>query len=219
MKGKINELISQYNVLRKEAVFENIEALLQYDSSLTVYDILEYIPEAFENTVKYPYHYEELTGQKVIYLDSLLSVLLMYQKAFNKYAELKMDEQEAADECGQTFELKCPKFPMYLCSACMQINEKIAKITELKNTTFPAAVEPMKQFEGEFVFNDVKYIIETPKTVKELILEGYKMHNCLVMRGPTIANGEWHVIFINLASKVRIKRHFSRNRFAVEYPI
>lgn len=193
--NKTAEMITKFNVLNEEDVFKHIVSLLLYNTEYSAEKLMNYLPKAMKREREIPYEYEELTGYKKIYLDTVLSILLRYNKAITKLTELS-EEDKVAAEAKMPLRRKHDIYPKYLSSNCLTINDDIARLTELKNVTFPKVVEKMKAFDGEIIFNDKKYIVDTPKSVKELILEGYLMHNCLVMRGPDIANERMRVVFI-----------------------
>lgn len=196
--NKIVEMITKFDVLNEEDVFKHIVSLLLYNTEYSVEKLMNYIPKAIKSENDISYGYEELTGSKKVHLDTILSILLRYNKAITKLTELN-EEDKIAAETKMPSRRKYDIYPKYLSSACLTINDDIARLTELKNVTFPKVVEKMKVFDGEIIFNNKKYIVDTPKSVKELILEGYLMHNCLVMRGPDIANERMRVVFIRTA--------------------
>lgn len=193
------DLIKDSNVLKEEDVFKNYVDILLYNEEYTYRKLLTYASHAIKRESEYD-DYKDLTNHSVVYLDTILSLILMYNKAITKLCVLEKDEMDLKrqfKDVAKTYNL----YPKYLSCECYRINEKIAELTELQNVTFPAAVEKMKRFDGEITFNGKKYIAETPKSVKELILEGYIMHNCLVMRGPDVARERMRIMFIRTADK------------------
>lgn len=86
-------------------------------------------------------------------------------------------------------------YPSNLFRKYDRINDEIIRMDNL-HEKYSNAVLAYINFEKEFEVGGVKYYATVPHTQKELIMEGYNMHNCLVMRNRDIASGEMKVVFI-----------------------
>lgn len=195
--NRLFELITNFPVENEEKVFEKFVEILSYNEAYTYKKLLNYIDKLIENETDKIEYYEKLTNSSTISLNSILNLILMYNKAITKLHSLNKAEIELRNKYRTNpIEEAHNWYPKYLSFTCLQVNKEIAKITEMQNIVFPAAVEKMKRFDGEIMFKGKKYIAETPKNVTELILEGYIMHNCLVMRGPDVAKENMRMMFI-----------------------
>lgn len=199
--NSLSELIEKTKVEKEEDVFEKFVEILLYNKDYTYKKLLTYVKNTIAKEAESTYQYQRLTNRSEVTLDSILSLILMYNKAITKHCLLEKDEMDLKKEFRNYERQAYNIYPRYLSNECLYINEQIARLTEMHNITFPAAVEKMKKFDGEILFKGKKYIAETPKNIKELILEGYMMHNCLVMRGPDVARENMRIMFIRTPDK------------------
>ena len=184
---EINDLIKTYDVLSKENVFKDIVSLL-YNEKYTYKKLFNYIRKQMCE-VKYDmFFYIKLTQLDKVYLDTMLSLLIRYNKAVDKAIELEKLTLKNTE--------KYDLYPRYLSYQCVKVNDHIANLNKMQYDQLPIVVKKMKRFDGSFLFDNKEFKIETPKTFKELIYEGYAMHNCLVMRGHDVADERMHVVFI-----------------------
>lgn len=127
----------------------------------------------------------EVMGINAPNKQEMLHFLVLYFKAKEKFKKITGTEYE-----GDGKEL-----PRLLLMEYNSLNDLIIKF-ESVSEGFESAVKKYSHYEKEFSFNEKTYYAIIPKTQKELIIEGYRMHNCLVMRGPDVAEGRMKVVFL-----------------------
>ncbi len=82
-----------------------------------------------------------------------------------------------------------------------ELVERFDQEIERAKSSWEKAVQKNAELETEVTVGREKYVVTVPKTVEELIAEGYMMRNCLRNRLPWILSGEMKVYFIRRASE------------------
>jgi hypothetical protein len=127
------------------------------------------------------------TNAKVESIADMFYLFTRYHKAAQKLSDMKC--------VNYSTEKEEDLYPENIFMKYERINDEIIFMDNIAEK-YSNAVLAYINFEKEFEVDGVKYYATVPRSQKELIMEGYNLHNCLVMRGPYVASGEMKVVFI-----------------------
>lgn len=105
-----------------------------------------------------------------------------------------IDYISMAKELGWDMSSRFILFPRHFTEA----HDQVVKLTKVKENheENKAILESYKRLSGTFNYRDEDYLIQLPKSVKEVIREGQKLHHCVGTYTKDIAEGKTLVIFI-----------------------
>jgi hypothetical protein len=182
---KFLDFIHQPKDFNYLGLYESYEFLKE--KGLKIRKIKSYLNKQLEAKKENKNWFGEEMGVKIENVADMFYLFRRYHKAAQKLAEMKGNKYIVNGE-----EDLYPEdiFTKYNC-----INDEIIALDNIKEK-YSDAIQKFLKWETEFEVDGIKYYATVPRTQKELIMEGYNLHNCLVMRGPYVASGEMKVVFI-----------------------
>lgn len=179
--NQIDNLIEKYEVENKEETINNI-LRLKNEFGYTLHKIETYINKQMKKIEEYKEesNFYSLTGSKIISFEKVLYLLIRFNTGTKKTNQLQ----------------NLGTFPPFLPFACNNINQELINQAKKEKKFEKVSKELSKKYKFENEFKGEKYFCIVPKNEMELIQEGYKMHNCLIVRGTEFAENKMHIVFL-----------------------